>query len=235
MRVSPSAAITCLAIFLLATTNAFGGEPVRRIEVIITDLRPLPFELKGYLRQPEGLAQYPAVILVPACNQLYPSVEQFWGDLIASWGYVTLTLDSFGSRGIKDDCLLPAPLELAQDAYRALSFLGKKSFVDAKSVILVGFGQGGTLILSAIDTDGIARDAKRTFVAAAAFYPYCGAFNGKFAVQTWIVVGELDTWTTADFVDGWQKAAMTPVSLGQKAAVEQSNLLSYRTGTISLT
>ena len=165
----------------------------------------------------------------------FTSVEQFWGDLIASWGYVTLTLDSFGSRGIKDDCLLPAPLELAQDAYRALSFLGKKSFVDIRSVILVGVGQGGTLILSAIDTDGIARDVKRTFVAAAAFYPYCGAFNGKFAVQTWIVVGELDTWTTANFVDGWQKAAMTPKSLGQKAAVEQSNLLLYRTGTISLT
>jgi dienelactone hydrolase len=198
MRILIIAAVAASIGFLVTTPNAYGAEPTQPIEVIISELRPLPFDLKGYLRRPDGPAQYPAAILVPNCDPLLPSVERFWGNLIASWGYVTLTLDSFGSRRIKADCYLSAPLELARDAHRALRFLGEKTFVDAKRVILVGFGAGGTLPLETVYSDGYARDAKHKFLAAVAFYPHCGRFKGKFAVQTLVIVGELDTWRSAD-------------------------------------
>ena len=51
----------------------------------------------------------PAVVLLHGCNGNWQRIDERWGKRIASWGYVTLTVDSFGPRGIKSTCNDGAP------------------------------------------------------------------------------------------------------------------------------
>ena len=51
----------------------------------------------------------PAVVLLHSCNGDWRRLDERWGKRIASWGYVALTVDSFGPRGLKK--LRRAPAE----------------------------------------------------------------------------------------------------------------------------
>ena len=46
----------------------------------------------------------PAVVLLHSCNGDWRRLDERWGKRIASWGYVTLTVDRFGPRGINSTC-----------------------------------------------------------------------------------------------------------------------------------
>jgi dienelactone hydrolase len=123
------------------------------------------------------------------------SVDQGWGETLASWGYVALTLDVFTPRGIKGGktCLYPAPPEIAEDVYRGLDLLAARKDVDRNRIFLVGFGRGGSVALSAVERDGVEAKAKRRFRGAAAFYPACADDKGVMTVSTLVVIGALDT------------------------------------------
>lgn len=84
------------------------------------------------------------------------------------------------------------------DAYRALDFLAKQSFVDPKRAFVVGFSQGGLLSLSSVQSGPIEQGAVNKFLAAAAFYPLCIGLKGPMAVPTLILMGESDDWTPAE-------------------------------------
>ena len=58
--------------------------------------------LQGYLRQPSSAGPSPAVVLLHSCHGDWRRLDERWGKQIASWGYVTLTVDSFGPRGTQD-------------------------------------------------------------------------------------------------------------------------------------
>ncbi|HEV7880785.1 dienelactone hydrolase family protein [Bradyrhizobium sp.] len=165
-----------------------------------------PQPLQGYLRQPAGAGPSPAVVLLHGCNGNWGRLDERWGKPIASWGYVTLTVDSFGPRGIKNTCSSGAPIDLALDAYRALNFLVRQPFVDAARVAALGFSQGGWLALTSIERGAIEQNSQNKFRAAAAFYPNCTGFKGNMTVPTLILIGELDDWTLAQscrkMVDG---------------------------------
>src|SRR5690349_9841838 len=66
-----------------------------RVEAVQIPLNPLPFDVKGTLRRPNGAGPFPAVILVPACERFVSIDDRNWGEALASWGYVVLTLDVF--------------------------------------------------------------------------------------------------------------------------------------------
>jgi dienelactone hydrolase len=155
--------------------------------------------LQGYLRQPGGRGPSPAVVLLHSCNGNWRRLDERWGGRIASWGYVTLAVDSFGPRGIENTCAGGGALiELANDAYRALNFLVKQPFVDPDRVAALGFSQGGWLALASVERGIIEQTSANKFRAAAAFYPPCRTFRGNMTVPTLILVGELDDWTPAD-------------------------------------
>ena len=65
---------------------------------------PTPLVLQGYLRRPSGAGPFPAVVLWHGCGGFPEPVDQDWGVKVTSWGYVALTIDSFGPRGIKNTC-----------------------------------------------------------------------------------------------------------------------------------
>jgi dienelactone hydrolase len=137
-------------------------------------------------------------VLLHSCNGNWKKLDERWGRQIALWDYVTLTVDSFGPRGIAETCGNGTPAEMAFDAYRALDFLVRQHAVDPDRVAVLGFSQGGWLALSSVEEGTVEQSSPNKFRAAAAFYPNCRTIQGNLTVPALIMIGELDDWTSAD-------------------------------------
>jgi dienelactone hydrolase len=154
--------------------------------------------LRGYLRRPDAAGPSPAVVLLHGCGGFPEPLDENWGVRIATWGYVALTVDSFGPRGLKNTCRGAMTADMAFDPHQALKFLAQQQFVDPGRIIVVGFSQGGLLSLTSVERGSIEDVSEKKFVAAAAFYPVCRAIRGPMTVPTLILTGESDDWTPAD-------------------------------------
>jgi dipeptidyl aminopeptidase/acylaminoacyl peptidase len=137
-----------------------------------------PLTLLGYLRRPPGTGPFPAVVLLHGCNGFPKQLDQSWGARIAAWGYVTLTIDRFVPRRLKNTCRGGGPSDAIFDAYRALDFLVQQRFIDPRRVVVVGFSQGGWLSLASVERGTVEQASEKKFRAAAAFYPPCTAVKG---------------------------------------------------------
>jgi dienelactone hydrolase len=179
--------------------------------------------LQGYLRRTNGAGLSPTVVLLHSCSANSQRLDERWGKRIASWGYVVLTVDSFGPRGISS-CGDRIPDDLATDAYRALNFLVRDPSVDPDRVAVLGFARGGRVALMSVEHGHMEQTSSNKFRAAIAFYPSCVGFKGNMTVPTLILIGELDDWTPANdcrnMVDGrddWgtsrQKGEGLPIKL----------------------
>ena len=193
-----------VAALLAGCVSAF-AEPSASVVDFETPLsRPQP--LQGYLRQPAGAGPSPAVVLLHSCNGNWRRLDERWGRRIAAWGYVTLTVDSFGPRGLSNTCSSGAVVDLAFDAYRALGYLVQQRFVDPARVAVLGFSQGAWQALTSVERGIVERTSPNKFRAAIGFYPHCLGFKGNMTVPTLILIGELDDWSPAvecrNMVDG---------------------------------
>jgi len=175
-------------------------QAVSPAEIVQIPVSQLPFILRGFLRRSEGTGRSPAVVLLPHCGRYAKAVDEDWGARMSSWGYVTLTIDSFSPRGIKD-CSAGTNTDYSDpafDAYRGLNFLIQGRFADPKRTAIVGFAAGALQTLSAVERGAIEKASEHKFRAAAAFYPFCGSFGGTMTIPTLVLVGERDDWATAD-------------------------------------
>jgi dienelactone hydrolase len=185
------------------------------VECLAAESRPVAVEIEsplassyplhGYLRQPNNAGPSPAVVLLHSCNGDFGQLDERWGKQIASWGYVTLTVDSLGPRGLKS-CGDSPPQNLILDAYRALKFLDRHPLVDPARVAVLGFANGGRVALMSVEHGVLEQASPNKFHAAIAFYPPCQSFKGDMTVPTLIVIGERDNVTPAEecrkMVDG---------------------------------
>jgi dienelactone hydrolase len=188
----------CFNSPLLCSPDQRSVAPAELVKFDSVPPGPAPPILQGYLRRPSGAGPFPAVVLLHGCGGYPEPLDQDWGVKVASWGYVTLTIDSFGPRGIKNTCHVNPPVDIFFDAYRGLNFLARQQFVDPKRVAVVGFSQGGWITLSSVERGAIEQASENKFRAAAAFYPLCNPIRGPMTVPTLIMIGESDDWTTVD-------------------------------------
>ena len=165
----------------------------------------LPTTIDGYLSKPDGAGPFPAIVYLHGCSGLFSTTRARIGALLTSWGYVSLAVDSFTSRGIKDACRGGMPPRQA-DALGALLYLSNLPSVDAKRIAVVGSSQGGIVALRLASTQDVKLfdvpdDLK--FKAAVAYYPLCGVASKQLVVPTIILIGELDDWTPAIDCERW--------------------------------
>lgn len=190
-----SIVVFCVLLLASVPSGSLAEEKQSTVlpEHVTIPLNPLPFDLRGQLRRPHGGGPFPAVLVLPACGAFLTSVDQAWGATLASWGYVALTLDVFTSRGIKGGttCLYPAP-EAVEDVRRGRDWLAARKYVDRNRIFLVGFGRGGSIVLSSVERTNYDSKAEHRVQGAAAFYPACNNEKGAMAVSTLVVVGALD-------------------------------------------
>jgi dienelactone hydrolase len=190
-----AALLAALIVASAATGIAAADAPPIPIEFESPVASPHP--LHGLLRIPGGKVPSPAIVLLHGCSGGWQQLDARWGPRLASWGYVTLTVDRFVSRGIGSTCTSGAPSATVHDAYHALNFLVRHPAVDPERIAAVGFSQGGWLALLSVERNGIERNATNKFRAAVGFYPPCLGLKDDMTVPTLIMVGELDDWTPA--------------------------------------
>ena len=166
-----------------------------------SDRSAQPAQLHGYLFKPEGAGPFPAVVMGHGCSGLSnPPGRARWIDRVVSWGHVALLVDSFTPRGAKtcndgkaDDLLRAA------DAYGALKFLGRQSFVDARRIAAMSWGEGGSAVFLALEsgpnnpqTPNIALAKPEVFAGlrfrgAVAVYPEsCFSYDNFYAPVLWL-------------------------------------------------
>jgi dienelactone hydrolase len=188
--------------------------------------------LVGFLYRPQRAAPAPAVVMLHGCSGLGSAKGPFafyrdWRDFLVEKGYVTLMVDSAASRGLGQTCTskeLANPMwaERPGDAYAALAFLQSQPFVTSSRIALIGWSQGGGVVLETIPTHSLGRPRPppaQDFAAAIAFYPgVCGdrlqATHLDAPPQSWntsipllVLQGELDNWTPAKPCEAFLRGA----------------------------
>lgn len=153
--------------------------------------------LIGYLSRPSGDGPHPAIVVMHGCGGIRPSTKNDWPKRLVSWGYVVLVVDSFTTRNIKNTCRSYLA-DRVFDAYGAMDFLSKYTFVDKQRIALMGFSAGGTSALEATKAHGNVQFMDQRFKAAVAYYPICRPRAGDADVPTLILEGELDDWSPVE-------------------------------------
>jgi dienelactone hydrolase len=174
--------------------------------------------IEGYLAKPDGEGPFPAIIYLHGCHGLGKGARKRFSDLFTGWGYVSLAVDSFATRGIEQACDRPMPDRQA-DAWGSLLYLSKLPFVDRERIAVVGSSQGGIVTMRLVSTHGVKLfdvPDGLNFKAAVAFYPICSVASEQLAIPTLILIGELDDWTPAKNCEQWmglRKERGAPVKL----------------------
>ena len=162
--------------------------------------------LTAHLSRPAGDAARPALVLMHGCSGLLNPkgriipLYQSWARALVVQGYVALVVDSAASRGFGQTCSAgPDRITMwrdrPSDAYAALQYLQAQPFVQADRVGLMGWSQGGGVVLLSINDKSIGRPAalSQDFKVAVSFYP--GACSERFQSKPWTAV-EPQGWTT---------------------------------------
>jgi len=203
-----SSRIILLAIALVPWLGAASGRAGNLVEFPNLP-NQAPATLQGYLARPDtGLSAllashsdrtgpYPAVVVLHGCGGFSSHSAQI-ADQMGARGYVGLTVDSLGPRGITSRCGGGGLVDQAFDAYAALRYLSQLNFVDPARVAVLGQSMGGSAALYTVDRDLAAQYFNERFRAAIAYYPGCGIPSAAMTAPALVLIGEADDWTPAE-------------------------------------
>ena len=179
-----------------------------------------PVELPGFWF-PVAATNAPAVVLLHGCGGPYGRAGRLSEHMVeyAKWlnaqGLHALVPDSLTPRGERELCTQPTGTRKVTqanrrlDALAAIAWLAQRPEVDPQRIGLMGWSNGGSTVLAALNT-------RRAAVApvqpafAVAFYPGCEAeLKRGFETNTRLLmlVGELDDWTPAAACQALARAA----------------------------
>jgi dienelactone hydrolase len=205
--------ISLIAFALAALASAAAAQQATPAPQDKTALETVHFDsldgttnLTAYLGRQEGEAPRPALVLMHGCSGLLNAkgsilpIFRAWARALAVQGYVALVVDSASSRGFGQTCsAVPGRITMwrdrPKDAYAALQYLQAQPFVQAGRVGLMGWSQGGGVVLLSINdkSNGRPPGLKQDFKAAVAFYP--GACSERLQSRPWTQVAP-QSWTT---------------------------------------
>lgn len=207
-------AICFFLVFSLTVSFAYAGEWV---SFKGTSKSGDPFILKGILTKPKGQGPFPAIVMLHGASgiQGIQGSEKhldIWANRFATWGYVSLLVDSFGPRSKSDisgDPLVISAQKRSQDAHDAKSYLNELSFVNRNQIAISGWSHGGWTVLHAIDDATFIKNRRDPFRAAIAFYPHCDIPLRNLNAPLLILIGELDDWLPAAMCRLWMPSGNT--------------------------
>jgi dienelactone hydrolase len=203
------AAVVLMLWVVPALTADAWATPLQRVEFESASQRfisrePIPGDrIQGYLAKPDGAGPFPAVIGLHGCAEMHDTTKQRLVDQLVGWGYVVLLVDSYATRGIDHACTSNAFATFVKrrpDAYKAVVFLARQTYVDPQRIAAVGFSAGAWVTLFAAETNSFELFVPASNLrlrAAVAFNPPCQAAGARPGIPTLILVGALDDWTPA--------------------------------------
>ena len=154
--------------------------------------------LTGKLSKPDGDGPFPAVVLLHGTTGITSSYDA-WVTRFAEWKYVTLLVDTFSPRGIKEETGYPFKVSREsriQDAYAGKSYLTSLKYVDSKRIAVMGWSYGGVATTLAVTTESGLQNQEDYFRAGIAFYPGCRQeVRATLKAPLLILIGEKDSWT----------------------------------------
>ncbi|WP_291297027.1 dienelactone hydrolase family protein [Elioraea sp.] len=199
MRAIPAAPILLAALTLLSAPPAGAATP-ERAAIPSAD----GTALDALVFRPDGPGPHPAIILLHGCGgrddrqgAMMPR-DADWASRLAADGYLVVAPDSYGSRGLGQQCtvsnraVLPGR-ERRADALGVRAWLAARPDVRAGAIALMGFSNGGSTVVHTADAPG--------FAAFVALYPGCSPILRKRgwrpASPMLLLIGEADDWTPA--------------------------------------
>ncbi|PHQ70005.1 MAG: dienelactone hydrolase [Sneathiella sp.] len=199
-------------------------------------------DLTAYLVRPDREGPYPAVVFLHGCGGMMysgyvTSIYASWVQQLTAKGLAVLLVDSRGSRGLGPTCgksknRVRMYRERPKDAYAALAYLQAQDFILGDKIGVVGWSQGGGVVLLTIEHDSSGRPVplpEHDFAVAAAFYPALCSDRiqsrpyTKIEPNSWstkipllVLFGGSDNWTLlapcVQFIETVQKRG-NPVSI----------------------
>ena len=200
MPYGPASHTSSLALALLLVGGiavAGGPEPV--------EFRNGDVTLKAIIYRPEGAGPFPAIVGMHDCSGLtnssgtIASKYREWAQLLVKSGFVVLFPESYGSRGIGNQCSarnrpVRPDHERVADANASRRWLEQQPDVRADHISLLGWSNGGSSVLWTVRPQrGI--DDKFDFRSAVALYPGCRRLDStawSARVPTLILIGAAD-------------------------------------------
>ena len=199
-------ALTLCCLVCALTADAW-ATPLERVEFASASQRRMgalvPGDpIQGDLARPDGAGPFPAIVGLHGCAGMHHATKKKLTDQLVARGYVVLLVDSYATRGIDHACTSDAYVTFFKrrpDAYGALVFLLRQTFVDPQRVAVVGFSAGAWVTLSVTEPNAFEHfdPPNLRFRAAAAFYPPCRGAAARPGIPTLIFIGALDDWTPA--------------------------------------
>lgn len=170
-----------------------------------------PATITATIAKPEGAGPFLAVIVLHDCGGISRK-DQDWAKRLASWGYVAILPDSFGSRGhgsLCTDVEKVGAQQRVQDTIGTAEYLATLPYVQKGQIAVLGFSHGGWTIMKGIQENSYW--GSYGIRGAIAYYPYCTAPQDRNVVlPVKILIGEKDDWTTPDRCRAVVAAAKNP-------------------------
>ena len=187
-------ALLCLAVPATAQQQVrikIDGGPGQRVD------------LPGQLWHPATNSPAPAVALFHGCSGPGQNNARM-AQLLQSWGYVALLVDSFSSRGLTDVCGRNWPDQAAaearaQDLSAAALWLNAQAYVKGSQLAAMGYSYGGGVVAMRAFTPHLQLQ-HNGWRAHILVYPDCNLADAlgprlKAMAPTLFAMGQLDDWT----------------------------------------
>jgi dienelactone hydrolase len=168
--------------------------------------------VRAMVFRPQGTGPFPAVIAMHGCAGLFNRSGNIgmrysgWAERLNAAGFAVVFPDSFGSRGIGNQCTVRSrkarsSRERVADANATRRWLQGQEWVKADRVALLGWSTGATSVLWTVRPRAVRRDGKPDFRSAVTLYPGCRRLNNvawAARIPTLVLIGQADDWTPAE-------------------------------------